>query len=93
MTQLMTDAEIAQGLSDSFWERDGDAIVRDLRLANFAEVIALVNRIADLAEERGHHPDMLIHGWNQLRISSSTHSAGGLTAADFALAGAIDSLL
>ena len=44
------------------------------------------------AEEANHHPDILLHGWNKVRLTLSTHSEGGLTDADFALAARIDSL-
>lgn len=78
------------------WERasegGADAIVRDLELADFAAALALVDRVGELAERANHHPDILIHGWNKVRLTLSTHSAGGLTAADFALAGQIDGL-
>jgi 4a-hydroxytetrahydrobiopterin dehydratase len=89
---LLSDAQIEQHLQGSQWQRDGDSIVRDLQLADFAAAIALVDRVAELAESANHHPDILVHGWNKLRLTLSTHSAGGLTAADFALAERIDSL-
>ena len=72
------------------WKQDGDAIVRDLEFEDFKAAMAAVNRVADLAEETNHHPDILVHGWNKVRLTLSTHSAGGLTAADFALAEQID---
>jgi 4a-hydroxytetrahydrobiopterin dehydratase len=73
--------------------RDGQAIVRDYKLADFAAAIALVDSVAALAEQADHHPDILLHDWNQVRLTLSTHSAGGLTAADFALAEQIEGLL
>ena len=69
-----------------------DAIVRELSFANFADAIAFVNRIAEAAEVANHHPDILLHGWNKVRLTLSTHSLGGLTDADFQLAGQIDRL-
>jgi 4a-hydroxytetrahydrobiopterin dehydratase len=89
---LLSDAQIEQQLQGSQWQRDGDSIVRDLQLADFAAAIALVDGVAELAESANHHPDILVHGWNKLRLTLSTHSDGGLTAADFALAERIDSL-
>jgi 4a-hydroxytetrahydrobiopterin dehydratase len=92
----LSDADIQARLVSSRWHRDSetaDAIVREIELENFVAVIAAVNRVAALAEARNHHPDMLIHGWNKLRLSVSTHSAGGLTAADFELAEHLDELL
>jgi 4a-hydroxytetrahydrobiopterin dehydratase len=88
----LPDDEIQQRLQGSAWERDGNAIAREWRLADFAAAIAFVNRVAELAEQAGHHPDILVHGWNKVRLELSTHSAGGLTDADFALAERIDAL-
>jgi 4a-hydroxytetrahydrobiopterin dehydratase len=80
-----------QGLPE--WRRQGDeAIVRELRFPDFAQAIAFVNRVAELAEEANHHPDILVHGWNKVRLTLSTHSEGGLTDADLALAGRIDGI-
>ncbi len=51
-----------------------------------------VNRVAEAAEAANHHPDILVHGWNKVRLTLSTHSEGGLTEADFALAASLDEL-
>jgi 4a-hydroxytetrahydrobiopterin dehydratase len=91
---LLTDPEIAQRLAETpAWHRDGATIVRDLELPDFAAAVALVDRVAEAAEVANHHPDILVHGWNKLRLTLSTHSEGGLTAADFALAREIDRLV
>lgn len=66
--------------------------MRELKLADFVAAIALVNRVAEVAEAANHHPDILVHGWNKVRLTLSTHSEGGLTDADFALAAEIDRL-
>jgi 4a-hydroxytetrahydrobiopterin dehydratase len=89
---LLTEQEIDRQLVDSEWRRDGGAIAREWTLADFDAAIALVNRVAQLAQDANHHPDILVHGWNRVRLELSTHSAGGLTAADFALAARIDAL-
>lgn len=88
----LSDGEIADRLAASDWRREGDLLVREWRLTDFAAAIAFVERVADVAEERNHHPDILVHGWNKVRLSLSTHSAGGITAADFELAERIDAL-
>jgi len=75
------------------WVRDGQTIVRDATLDDFAAAIALVDAVAVVAERANHHPDILVHAWNRVRLTLSTHSAGGLTAADFALAEQIEALL
>ena len=72
------------------WQRDGEALVRELKFDDFAQAMAYVNRVADLAEEVNHHPDILVHGWNKVRLTLSTRSEGGLTDADHALARRID---
>ena len=87
---LLSDAQIELRLEGSEWRREGETIVRDFDLADFVAAIELVQRIADLAEAANHHPDILVHGWNKVRLTLSTHSAGGLTEADFTLAERID---
>jgi 4a-hydroxytetrahydrobiopterin dehydratase len=87
---LLAEQQIQQRLAGSEWARDGGTIVREYKLADFAAAIAFVNRVAALAEAANHHPDILVHGWNKVRLELSTHSAGGLTDADFALAQQID---
>lgn len=89
---LLSQEEIQERIAGSDWSRDEDAIVRERKLENFAAAIAFVNGVAELAERANHHPDILIHGWNHVRLTLSTHSQGGLTDADFELAGEIDRL-
>jgi 4a-hydroxytetrahydrobiopterin dehydratase len=76
----------------SEWREEGQALVRDFEFSNFAAAMAFVNRVADVAEEANHHPDILVHGWNKVRLTVSTHSEGRITDADHALAGRIDEL-
>jgi 4a-hydroxytetrahydrobiopterin dehydratase len=92
MTPLLSDEDIEARLAGSDWERDGDEIVREWKLADFAAAIAFVNRVADEAEQANHHPDILLHGWNKVRLSLTNHSAGGLTEKDFVLAAQFDGL-
>jgi 4a-hydroxytetrahydrobiopterin dehydratase len=54
--------------------------------------MAYVNRVADLAEEVNHHRDILVHGWNRVRLTLTTHSAGRLTDNDYEMARKIDQL-
>ncbi len=51
-----------------------------------------VNGVAEAAEAANHHPDILVHGWNRVRLTLTNHSQGGLTEADFELAAKIDAL-
>jgi 4a-hydroxytetrahydrobiopterin dehydratase len=92
MTELLSDQEIESRLEGGEWTRDGDEIVRDWKFKDFAEAITFVNRVADAAEEANHHPDILVHGWNRVRLSLINHSAGGLTAIDFEMAAKFDAL-
>lgn len=92
MAQLLSEAEIASRLEDTQWRREGDQIVREWRFDDFAAAMVFVNRVAEAAEEANHHPDILIHGWNNVTLSLTNHSAGGLTEADFEMAARIDQL-
>lgn len=93
MTTVLDEQEIEQRLAGlAGWRREQETIVHERTLADFAAAIAFVDRVAELAEEANHHPDMLVHGYNRVRLTLSTHSAGGLTAADFELAAQIEGL-
>ncbi len=94
---LLDDGAVKSGLAAlDGWslsaEHGTPAIVRDWRLTDFAAALAFVQRVGELAERADHHPDILLHGWNRVRLTLSTHSAGGLTQADLDLAGRIDGL-
>jgi 4a-hydroxytetrahydrobiopterin dehydratase len=93
MTRL-TDAEIEERLArHRDWHAgEESSIVRDLAFADFGAAIVFVNEVAEVAETANHHPDILVHGWNNVRLTLSTHSQGGLTDADFQLASQIDGL-
>jgi 4a-hydroxytetrahydrobiopterin dehydratase len=89
---VLTDQEIEELLANGDWRKDGQAIVREWTFADFKGAIAFVDRVAEAAEAANHHPDILVHGWNKVRLELSTHSEGGLTEADFGMAARIDSL-
>lgn len=89
---LLSDSQIDERLAAGEWRRQGQSIVREWKLDDFAGALAFVNRVAEAAEEANHHPDILLHGWNKVRLELSTHSEGGLTKADFELAARIDRL-
>jgi 4a-hydroxytetrahydrobiopterin dehydratase len=89
---LLDDNEINQRLESSQWRRAADAIERDFEFKDFADAMEFVNTVAAIAEERNHHPDILVHGWNKVRLTVTNHSEGGLTEADFGLAHAVDAL-
>ena len=75
------------------WSTPEGKLTRDIKLKDFKEALALVNRIGDLAEQEGHHPDITIHSWNHVRIELYTHSIKGLSENDFILAAKINQLL
>ena len=95
---VLGDSEVEERLQElSDWRRGGGGeeapcIERDFRFADFAAAISFVDHVAERAEAANHHPDILVHGWNKVRLTLSTHSQGGLTEADFALAREIDAL-
>jgi 4a-hydroxytetrahydrobiopterin dehydratase len=71
------------------WKRDGDRIVKTYVCDDFTSAMAFVNRVAEAAEAANHHPDIDIR-WNKVTLALSTHSAGGLTEKDLALAHRIE---
>jgi 4a-hydroxytetrahydrobiopterin dehydratase len=93
MTTLWDDEQVAgalEGLTD--WQRDGDAIVRTVKLPSFPAAIEAVRAVAEIAETRNHHPDIDIR-WRTVTFRCSTHSQGGITSRDIELAGEIDRVL
>ncbi|HEY8582136.1 MAG TPA: 4a-hydroxytetrahydrobiopterin dehydratase [Capillimicrobium sp.] len=74
------------------WREDGEALVQDYEFQDFAGAMSFVEKVAQLAELQGHHPDILIHGWNNVRLTLSTHTQGRVTELDRDLATKIDEL-
>jgi len=71
---------------------DAKSISRDFEFKDFKGAMVFVNKVADLAESEGHHPD--IHcWWNKVKLELSTHAVGGLSNNDFILASKINTLL
>jgi 4a-hydroxytetrahydrobiopterin dehydratase len=64
---------------------------KSYRFQNFTESLAFVNRVGELADQQGHHPDICF-GWGQAEITIWTHKIDGLTESDFVLAAKIDRL-
>ncbi|GIW59776.1 MAG: putative pterin-4-alpha-carbinolamine dehydratase [Patescibacteria group bacterium] len=65
---------------------------REFVFKNFKGAMIFVNKVAELAEVEGHHPDINIHGWNKVGIRLSTHAIGGLSINDFVMAIKVDAL-
>ena len=74
------------------WRREGDAILRDLRFPSFMDAIRFIDRVAVVAEEADHHPELTNVYWN-VGIRLTTHDAGGVTTRDLDLARAIDAVV
>jgi 4a-hydroxytetrahydrobiopterin dehydratase len=88
----LSDEEIDQQLGGlDGWEREGDAIERTFKLDDFKGSVDFVNRLTPEAEDMNHHPDLAI-SWNEVTVTITTHSEGGLTANDFELARRIATL-
>jgi 4a-hydroxytetrahydrobiopterin dehydratase len=91
--ELLSDAEIDAGLAGlSGWRRQGDALVRVFDRGDFVGAVEFVNAITPLAEAANHHPDVAI-SWKDVTITLTTHSAGGVTQNDLALAAQIDGVI
>ena len=89
---LLDDEAISAALGAlSDWQREGDAIRRELRFATFPEAIAFVDAVAELAEAADHHPDIDIR-WRRVILTLTTHASHGLTERDIGLAARIDEL-
>lgn len=89
---MLGDSEIDAKLAGlSGWERRGEAIVKVFEGGDFVGSVKFVDALVGPAEAMGHHPDLEI-SWDKVTVKLSTHSEGGLTAADFELAAKIDAL-
>ncbi len=88
----LSDIEIQRELGSlSGWARRGNALTKQFTFPDFPAGIDWVRRVAELAEQRDHHPDIDIR-YTRITIVLSTHSAGGITTKDFELARAIEGL-
>lgn len=74
------------------WESREDKLHKRFTFTDFVEAMAFINRMADVAEAEGHHPDFAVH-WNQVDVTVWTHAIGGLSENDFILAAKINELL
>ena len=96
MPELLNDEEVGKALGGlQEWTLDEGpvrALRREVELASFPQAIQVVNRVAEIAENDNHHPDIDIR-WRTLTFRCSTHSAGGITASDVSLAEEIEGVL
>jgi 4a-hydroxytetrahydrobiopterin dehydratase len=85
--------EIHERLADlAGWERSGNSVRKEFEFDDFVGSVRFVDGLVEPAEDMGHHPDLEI-SWNKVIVKLTSHSEGGLTEADFELAGRIDALI
>jgi 4a-hydroxytetrahydrobiopterin dehydratase len=90
---VLNETEIKDKLSGlSSWNYSEGQIGKEYTLKDFSEALSFVNKVGAFAEEINHHPDILMHSWNKVRIMVSTHSEGGITEKDFQLAEKIETV-
>ena len=93
MADLLTDDRIADFcLLHRRWKRDGDSLVAEVKATTFLDGIGYVTKVAEVAEEMDHHPDIDIR-WRTFTFRLSTHSEGGITDLDTTLAERIDMIV
>jgi 4a-hydroxytetrahydrobiopterin dehydratase len=90
--ELLTQEQVTAELEATpGWSQNGASIVTLVTRSDFRDALLFVNAVGYLAEAANHHPDIKI-AWDKVTLELSSHSAGGLTAADFALARQISAL-
>jgi 4a-hydroxytetrahydrobiopterin dehydratase len=88
----LNDEEISERLRElPSWKVSEGKLTREFKFEDFLGAVDFVNRVARVAEDLGHHPDLFVT-WGEVNVSLTSHSAGGITANDFQLAEAIDRL-
>lgn len=93
MRQPLSDLEIQRALGSlAGWTRRGDTLTKTFSFDRFPDGIAFVHRVAKIAEDMNHHPDIDIR-YTKVAMTLSTHDAGGITQSDLDLAGRIESVL
>ncbi|HVK21241.1 MAG TPA: 4a-hydroxytetrahydrobiopterin dehydratase [Actinokineospora sp.] len=93
MPELLSDKDIGVALGTlPDWRLKEGALVRVVELDSFPQAIQVVNRVAEIAENDNHHPDIDIR-WRTLTLRCTTHSVNGITALDVGLAEEIDGVI
>ena len=88
----LTAEELTEKLSEvNTWQEIDNKIFKRFNFKNFAESLAFVNKVGAIAEKQDHHPDITF-GWGYAEFQITTHSEGGLTEKDFALAKKIEAI-
>ncbi len=89
--KMTAEAATAMAAETDGWKVEGTVLRKRFDFANFAESLAFVNNVGQIAEASNHHPDITF-GWGYAELSSTTHDRGGITDVDFALIKKIDRL-
>lgn len=75
------------------WREENNILIREFNFSNFKKALHFVNQVGEICEELNHHPDILLHNYKQVRISTTTHDAGNtLTNLDYTITQKIDEL-
>ncbi|MBK7966167.1 MAG: 4a-hydroxytetrahydrobiopterin dehydratase [Bacteroidetes bacterium] len=74
------------------WEKEDNFLQKNFKFKNFGMAMDFINKIARIAEEMNHHPDILLHSYNQVLIKTMTHDVGEITDKDYTLSKKIDAL-
>jgi 4a-hydroxytetrahydrobiopterin dehydratase len=92
MSEMLSETQVKQALLDlPNWHLERGELVHVAAFEDFKAAMEFVNRVAALAEDANHHPDIDIR-YNRVRLALTTHDAGGITRKDFELAAAIDGI-
>jgi len=74
------------------WKKEDGFLQKNYKFDHFTKAIAFINKIAVVAEEMNHHPDILLHSYNQVLVKTMTHDVGEITDKDYTLSKKIDAL-
>ncbi len=74
------------------WKLSGNDITIDKKFKDFKRALTFINKVGAIAEREGHHPDIILHDWNKVKLVLSTHAIGGLSINDFIVAAKVNSL-
>ncbi len=92
--KVLNNDEILERLKSlNGWNFSNNKVEREFQLNSFSDSLSFIIKVGIEAEKMDHHPDILLHSWNKVRIFISTHSAGGVTENDFKLAEKIETII
>ena len=81
------------GIEEWKYDTEKDLLVMECEFENFVKAMEFINRVAEIAERLNHHPDMTVHGWNKVKITTMSHDLNAITERDIALVSEIRKLL